>query len=287
MKPQPQTLWDNLLKPLFQTFLIDDIALKKIEQEIDWEAGKEKFSRLKSYPEYYQTQNFHGIKGGYLTQTAALTYDPITRHVLPPNETWVRQALGDRIGGEPRRILDLGCGTGTMTLMLKEKFPQAQIVGLDLSPQMLIMADYKAKKANLTVEWCQGLAEKTEFKENSFDLITATLLFHETPPLITRQIMREVFRLLTPNGQFLILDGNQNTLLQTEWLTQVFEEPYIKDFAQGNLETWLKQSQFEAVKSDEYYWIHQITQARKPLAASQTKRVTFESINFSNSIPVT
>ena len=52
---------------------------------------------------------------------------------MPPNETWVRQGVIEAIGGQPRRILDLGCGTGSMTMMLKQAFPQAEAIGMDLS----------------------------------------------------------------------------------------------------------------------------------------------------------
>ncbi|WP_265276013.1 hypothetical protein [Nostoc sp. KVJ3] len=70
-------------------------------------------------PSYYSSQNFHGIRGGYLTYNAAVTYDPITQYILPPNETIVHQALVDAVRVKPRRILNLGCGTGSITLMLK------------------------------------------------------------------------------------------------------------------------------------------------------------------------
>ncbi len=91
-------------------------------------------------PPYYSSQNFHGVKRGYLNPSAAVSYDPITQYVLVPGETVVRQALIDAIQVQPRRILDLGCGTGSTTLMLKQAFPQAEVLGLDLSPYMLVRA---------------------------------------------------------------------------------------------------------------------------------------------------
>lgn len=258
------TLWDSLLKPFFQTFLINQDELENLHRLIDWSAGEAQFAPTQPYPDYYR-QNFHGITGGYLTVTAALTYDPITRYVLPPNEEWVRQGLIDQIGGQPRRILDLGCGTGSLTLALKEHFPQADVMGLDLSPQMLTMADYKAQQRGLKMTWYQGLAEQTPFSRDAFDLISIALLFHETPPAITQAILQECFRLLSPGGQLLILDGNQAQLRHNEWLTQVFEEPYIQAFARGDLNHSLQKAGFEQVKTEEHWWFHQISQGRKPL----------------------
>ena len=261
------TLWDTLLKPLFQTFLLDQSELEGTQAAVDWQAGEARYALPPggSYPDYYQSQNFHGIEGGYLTQTAAVTYDPITRHVLPPNEDWVRQGLIDRIGGSPRQILDLGCGTGTQTLALKKAFPRATVTGLDLSPFMLSLAEYKANQGNLAIQWRSGLAEATGFPDQQFDLITAALLFHETPPTISQAILREAFRLLNPGGQLLILDGNQASLRQQAWLTSIFEEPYIQDYAQGDLRAWLQDAGFEAVQTESHWWVHQISQGRKPL----------------------
>jgi len=263
MVARQDTLWERFLKPVFG-LLIDEKKLQELDQQIDWER---ECDRLKSaditYPDYYKSQNFHGIDGGYLNRGAALTYDPITQNVLPPHEIWVRQGLVNLVKGTPRRILDLGCGTGSTTLLLKQKFPQAQVTGLDLSCYMLAMASYKAKQARLDVHWQQGLAEATRLPEASFDLIAISLLFHETPESISKAILRECFRLLMPSGQVVILDGNQKTLRHTSWLTEVFEEPYIKDYAQGSVDAWLGAANFEAIQTEDLFFIHQVSSGFK------------------------
>jgi len=275
MAVHKDTIWDRFLSPIIRS-LIDEDKLRQFYESIDWEAESDRFSNPQLiYPDYYLTQNFHGIEGGYLNANAATTYDPITQYVLPPNETWVRQGLIDAIQGTPRRILDLGCGTGSTTLMLKQAFLQAEVIGTDLSPYMLFMADYKAKEAGLDIQWLHGNAEQTNFPDASFDLVTASLLFHETPPKIAHLILHECFRLLMPGGEVLILDGNQKTLRQVDWLTQIFEEPYIKDFAAGSVDAWMGAAGFEAVQTHELWWVHQVTRGMKPLPAAQKK--TFAS----------
>lgn len=259
MATKENTLWDRFLQPLFG-LIIDRDSLKELSDSIDWEQESDRFlSPDFIYPEYYLKQNFHGIEGGYLTSGAAVTYDPVTQYVLAPNENWNREAVIKAVQGNPRKILDLGCGTGSTTIMLKQAFSDAEVVGLDLSPQMLVMAQYKAQQAGIKIKWLHGLAETTNFADQEFDLVTASLLFHETPPHIAQSILEEAYRLLSPQGQIIILDGNQQTLRQTPWLTEVFEEPYIKDYAAGSLDAWLGAAGFKKVLTENVWWTNQLS----------------------------
>lgn len=258
------TIWERFLKPVFQ-LLIDEKPIQELYDSIDWQKECDRFSDSNLvYPDYYSSQNFHGIKGGYLTPDAAVTYDPITQYVLPPSETWIRQELIAAIQGQPRNILDLGCGTGSTTIMLQQAFPNAKVTGLDLSPYMLAIANIKAKRLGLNIQWLHSPAEATKLPDAQFDLITASLLFHETPPSISQEILQESWRLLSPGGQILILDGNQKTIRQTSWLTEVFEEPYIKDYAEASVDAWMGSAGFAEVRTEDVWWINQVTRAIKP-----------------------
>jgi ubiquinone/menaquinone biosynthesis C-methylase UbiE len=283
MASRQDTLFDRFLAPVFQ-LLIDQDALQQFYQGIDWQVEGDHYRRPEViYPAYYQDQNFHGIEGGYLHPQAAVTYDPITQYVLPPHETWVRQGLIDVVRGTPRRILDLGCGTGSMTLMLKQAFPDAEVIGLELSPYMLVVADRKAQEQELRVQWIHGNAEQTGFADASFDLVTAALLFHETPPVVSRQILQECHRILKTGGELVVLDGNQRTLRQVEWLHQVFEEPYIQAYAAESLEAWMGAAGFGAVQTQDHWWMHQITRGVKPIHNPQvdpTRNLTTDSPDY-------
>ncbi|MBW4604735.1 MAG: class I SAM-dependent methyltransferase [Calothrix sp. FI2-JRJ7] len=284
MTTRQDTIWEKFLSPVFRLF-IDEKALREYNDSVDWEKECSYIRRPDVItPTYYSSQNFHGIKGGYLTSGAAVTYDPITQYVVPPNETWVRQTLIDAVCVQPRRILDIGCGTGTGTIMLKRAYPEAEVIGLDLSPYMLVRSQHKAAEAGLNINWRHGDAEKTGFPDASFDLITASLLFHETPPAVTVGILRECFRLLTVGGQVLVLDGNQKTIRQLEFLHNVFEEPYIRDFSAGSVDAWMGAAGFEAVQTQDILLIHQVTSGVKPIvngevAANQNVRTYTASVS--------
>ena len=253
------TLWEKFLQPIFG-FLIDREALKELAESIDWEGSGD---RLRDpsliYPEYYSSQNFHGIDGGYLNAGAAVSYDPVTKHALPPNENWNREVVIKAVTGNPNKIIDLGCGTGSTTIMLKQAFPKAEVIGLDLSPQMLVMSEYKAQQAGLDIQWTHGLAEATNFADGEFDVVTASLLFHETPSHVAQAILKEAFRLLKPGGQVIILDGHQKTLRNTTWLADIFEEPYIREYAAGSVDAWLGKAGFSQVITEDVWWTNQLS----------------------------
>jgi ubiquinone/menaquinone biosynthesis C-methylase UbiE len=286
MSVRKDTLFEQFLAPLVTNLLIDREALRQYHESKDWSREGDRFRNPQlTYPDYYQSQNFHGIEGGYLNPAAAVTYDPITRYALAPSEDWVRQALLDRIQTHPRRILDLGCGTGSTTLALKQMFPDAEVVGIDLSPYMLVVADEKAHQAGLKVTFQQHNAEQTNFPSACFDLITASLLFHETPRPTSIAILREAFRLLQAGGEILILDGNQLVLRHTEWLTQIFEEPYIQDFAAGSVDAWMGAVGFGMVQTDIVWGIHQVTRGVKPVVGRSPNFTTVEQGNWQMAFP--
>ncbi|MBW4560154.1 MAG: class I SAM-dependent methyltransferase [Mojavia pulchra JT2-VF2] len=259
-------IWENLLSPVVR-LLIDEEGLERYALSIDWEKQSDRFRRADvAIPYYYSNYKFRGMEGGYLNPKVVVSYDPIIQYLLPPNETLVRQALIDAIKVQPRRILDLGCGTGSTTLMLKQAFPQAEVIGLDLSPYMLVRAEHKATSTGLDILWRHGNAEKTAFPNASFDLVTASLLFREIPAAVSQAILQECFRLLVVGGQVLILDGNQRGLRQLEWLNDVIEEPYLREYATLNVDESMSKAGFEALLSHDIWWLHQITSGIKPIS---------------------
>ena len=248
--------WKNVF-----TFVLGKEQLNYYDT-LNWEQAILPFKNQKLiYPNYYKISNFHGIEQGYLNKIAPITYDLITRWASPPNEKMIRQQMIKAIVGQPQNILDLGCGTGSTTLNLKQTFPQAQVTGLDLSPYMLWMADHKAQKQKAKIKWRHGLAEATEFAEQSFDLITIAMVFHETPPLISQQILQECRRLLVTGGQLIILDGHQRKLRNLNWLIKLFREPYSRVYAAGDINQWLQNAGFSKIETKSIGWINQLSTA--------------------------
>jgi ubiquinone/menaquinone biosynthesis C-methylase UbiE len=102
--------------------------------------------------------------------------------------------------GKVRRILDLGCGDGRLTMALKERFPEAEVWGLDCGGPMVRFAHMRATKLGNGANFAQRLAEDTRFPDGYFDIVTSFLLFHEVSAAANKQIIAETARILRPGG---------------------------------------------------------------------------------------
>ncbi|MFY9489168.1 MAG: class I SAM-dependent methyltransferase [Solirubrobacterales bacterium] len=96
----------------------------------------------------------------------------------------------------PTRVLDMGCGTGTATIALAERYPGAWVEGIDASPEMIDLATRKASQAGAAVRFKQGKAQATGLDDGTFDLV---VLINVPPPF------REIWRLLKPGGQAIVI----------------------------------------------------------------------------------
>lgn len=131
-------------------------------------------------------------------------YDPILRLM---DEEPLRRAIVKRMAPRPgERILDLGCGTGTLAVLLKRACPEATVVGLDGDPEVLEKARAKAAKAGVTIELHQGLADAPPFPERSFDRIVSTLVFHHLATDVKRRALAGARTLLRPGGELTLVD---------------------------------------------------------------------------------
>jgi ubiquinone/menaquinone biosynthesis C-methylase UbiE len=108
--------------------------------------------------------------------------------------------------GKVRRILDLGCGIGQLTVALKERFPDAEVWGIDCGAPMLRYGHMRAVRLGVGVNFSQRMAEDTQFPDNHFDLVTSYLLHHEVPADVTLKIIAEVQRVTRPGGVYYPLD---------------------------------------------------------------------------------
>ena len=108
--------------------------------------------------------------------------------------------------GPGDRILDLGAGTATLALMIKERWPGVEVVGLDADPEILAIGRRKVAAAGEDVELVEGFSTELPFPDASFDVVVSTLFFHHLTGAVKRQTLPEVARVLKPGGRFYVGD---------------------------------------------------------------------------------
>lgn len=112
-------------------------------------------------------------------------------------------------------LLDVGCGTATLVMLAKSQHPTSRVVGVDPDEKILGIARKKIKNGyGLDIELIKAGAEQLPFESGSFDVVVSSLVFHHLPTDIKKQALREIYRVLKPNGRFLLADfGPAKTLL--------------------------------------------------------------------------
>ena len=104
------------------------------------------------------------------------------------------------------RVLDIGCGTGSMAVAIKRMHPDAEIVGIDPDPSALSVADRKAKRARLPVEFDRGFADHMPYADASFDRVFSSFMFHHLAADEKSATLAEIRRVLKSGGSLHLLD---------------------------------------------------------------------------------
>jgi len=131
-------------------------------------------------------------------------YDPLTKLL------GARTALGALIEQADlrpgQRVLEIGCGTGNLTVMLKQRQPQADVVALDPDPNALARARRKAELAGADIHWVQGFADAIPYPDASFDRVMSSFMLHHLPRDEKRAALVDVLRVLKAGGSFHVVD---------------------------------------------------------------------------------
>jgi ubiquinone/menaquinone biosynthesis C-methylase UbiE len=113
--------------------------------------------------------------------------------------------LGRLAPGE--RMLDVGCGTGSLAIAAtKVVGPTGRVVGVDPSVEMIGRARSKARRSRVRPEFVATAGEALPFPDDSFDLVTISLVLHQLPADALHATMAQVRRVLAPGGRLLAID---------------------------------------------------------------------------------
>ncbi|HWR65370.1 MAG TPA: class I SAM-dependent methyltransferase [Bellilinea sp.] len=176
-------------------------------------------------------------------------YDPALRYVM--REDRFKQQVVAQADPQPgERILDLGCGTGTLTIMLQLRQPEAIVTGLDGDEKVLGIAQQKAQRAGAdAIRWEEGLADQLPYPAASFDKVVSSMVIHHLTLAEKLGAFQQVFRVLRPGGSFHIADFGlpHDRLMRFVASYMRFMERTTDNF-EGKLPDLLSQAGFTAVE---------------------------------------
>lgn len=133
-------------------------------------------------------------------------YDLVAWMLMPGRA--FREKLIDLSSVAPgESVLDVGCGTGTLATAVKRRLGRASSVhGIDASPEMIERARRKARRAGVSVDFANAVAESLPFQDASFDAVLSTMMLHCLPADARKRCVHEIRRVLRPNGRLLAID---------------------------------------------------------------------------------
>ncbi len=178
-------------------------------------------------------------------------YDPVLRATL--KEDRFKRLLVEQAALQPgHRVLDVGCGTATLTILLKQACAAAEVTGLDGDAKVLDLARTKIEAAGLDITLKQGLGSEAPFPPASFDRVVSSLVFHHLTTEEKRRTLKRVRELLKSGGEVHIADWGkaQNPAMRVAFLAIQLLDGFstTTDNVRGLLPTLMTDAGFRAVE---------------------------------------
>jgi ubiquinone/menaquinone biosynthesis C-methylase UbiE len=154
----------------------------------------------------------------------------------------------------PQKILDIGCGTGTLALMIKAQHPETVVVGIDGDPKILEFARSKAKNEDLDFNLSRAYSTNLPFENDTFDLATNTMMLHHLSDRDKVKTLQEAHRVLKRNGEINIADWGSPSSILTSGGYYVIQ--YLDGFdttesnKKGKIFDYLKEAGFGSVEEE-------------------------------------
>ncbi|MGH7790174.1 MAG: class I SAM-dependent methyltransferase [Candidatus Binatia bacterium] len=171
-------------------------------------------------------------------------YDPILRAVIP-EEAIKRQLVGLADIAPGHRVLDVGCGTATLSLYIKQMHPEAEVIGLDADAKALDKGREKAAAAALPICFDVGMADALPYADASIDRALCAFVFHHLAREQKHGTLREIRRVLKPGGRFAMLDfGQPPTRIGALLAPLLHPGRHARDNVQGRLPQFMREAGF-------------------------------------------
>jgi ubiquinone/menaquinone biosynthesis C-methylase UbiE len=183
-------------------------------------------------------------------------YDTIV--AATARERTVKRALIRQAGLEPGQlVLDLGSGSGTLAIWIKQHLPRVEVRGVDGDGKILAIACRKALEAKVTVPFEQAHSCSLPYRDGQFDRVLSSMFFHHLSWRDKNRTAQEILRVLRPGAQLHVADwglaGNlcMRGLFLTVQLVDGFER--TRDHVNGRYITLFEQNGFADVRTQASY----------------------------------
>lgn len=200
-------------------------------------------------------------RGRHLNHVAWL-YDPIMERLSFGRERKFRETtMAVMAFSATDRILDIGCGTGSLTLLVAERLePEGAIVGIDAAPKMIAIARRKATKSRGggVASFQVGVAERLDFPDASFDMVVNSMFMHHIDTALKQASFREMHRVLRPRGKLVTADIDRPTTrlgAVIGWSARyLLLQEELADNLRGNLPQLMADAGFTDIRRQEHLY---------------------------------
>lgn len=176
-------------------------------------------------------------------------YDFVMKNIFKINKNFFKKVESYLAVKDYEKVLDIGSGTSSFSIFLKNENPTLGIYDIDGSKEMLRIAKKKLEDESLNIKLEEALAENIPYEDNYFDKIVAVFLFSYIPKTIKPYALKELYRVLKPGGKFIIVDVSNQTGFKKyiELLKYVPNPFFIEDGLSGNYFKLLDEVNFKDV----------------------------------------
>lgn len=159
------------------------------------------------------------------------------------------------------RVLDVGCGTGSLLYYLVSSYPKAQLSGIDLVPEMLAIA---RRRLPPSIELREGSAEHLPFEDEQFDIVVSCSMFHYIHNPIA--VLRQIHRVLRSGGQLVITDWCDDYIACRicDLYLRLFNRAHFKTYGKKECLRLLEEADYTEVKVESFKinWLWGLMTAR-------------------------
>lgn len=183
---------------------------------------------------------------------AILRCVPCYEHMLDTILRYVPEDL------RPRHILELGCGSGHLTRRVLARFPDAEIVGLDHSAELLRVCDHTLDEGRFV--GVRADFEGLPFTPGRFDLCVSSIAIHHVDDAAKQRLFASVFEALRPDGVFAYSDQfrGETAEIYAKHMESWKREAFALGATEGEWDAWMRHQERDdhhATLRDQVRWL--------------------------------